>query len=459
MTHIKTSMGASRREFLKRSTALSTLGVSAPFALNLAAMGSAAAQSNPNDYKTLVCVYFAGGNDNFNTLVPSDSASFQSYTTLRGALALPASDLLPLATANLTGGRQFSLPTALSPLKTLFDDSKLAVMLNVGTLVEPITKAQYQARSKRLPPKIGSHNDQASIWQASAPEGAREGWGGLMGDVFAGSNRFSTFTNVSISGVSTLLSSRLAPQYHLPTSGPVRLNARANAPFGSAAVASTLETLIKEPRANLFEKDHSTITKRALDAEMALSSALAGAAPLATGFPNTNLGRQLQMVARMINVRNTLNNKRQVFFVQIGGFDMHDRLVFKHAPLQQEISQAMAAFYAATAEMNVANNVTTFTASEFGRTLTSNGDGSDHGWGSSHFVMGGAVKGKRFYGEAPEVANNGPDDIGSGRLIPSIGVAQYASTLGQWFGVPESTLMGTVLPDLGNFSTRNLGFL
>jgi len=457
-----TTMNASRREFLKRSSALSVLGVSAPFALNLAAMGSAAAQTAPSDYKALVCVYFAGGNDNFNTLVPSDANSYSAYASLRGGLALPTTGILPLTpSVALPDGRQFALAHSLSPFEALFNDSKLAVMLNLGTLIEPITKAEYLAKSRRIPPKIGSHNDQTSIWQASRPEGARSGWGGMMGDVFAASNRYRTFTNVSVAGASTLLSGQVAPQYQLASSGPVKLAARVRAPFGSSAVAATLEELIKEQRTNLFEKEHTIITKRAIDAEVALSSALANAPAFATAFPDSNLGKQLQMVARMIQARDTLSNKRQVFFVQIGGFDLHDNLLSKHGLLQADISTAMAAFYNATAEMGVANNVTSFTASEFGRTITSNGDGSDHGWGSFHFVLGGAVQGRRFYGSAPEIANNGANDTGSGRLIPSIAVDQYAATLGRWFGVSDSHLLSTVLPNLGNYdvSARNLGFV
>ncbi len=457
-----TLLNASRREFLKRTSALSVLGVSAPFAVNLAAMGAAAAQSAPSDYKALVCVYFAGGNDNFNTLIPSDANSYSAYVALRGGLALPTTGILPLTPAvALPGGRQFALSQSLSPFETLFNDSKLAVMLNLGTLIEPITKAQYQAKSRRVPPKIGSHNDQTSIWQASQPEGARSGWGGMMGDVFASANQYRTFTNVSVAGASTLLSGQVAPQYQLASSGPVKLAARVRAPFGSTAVANTLEELIKEQRTHLFEKEHTIITKRAIDAEVALNAALTSAPALATAFPDTNLGRQLQMVARMIQARDTLSNKRQVFFVQIGGFDLHDNLLSRHGLLQAEVASAMTAFYSATVEMGVASNVTSFTASEFGRTITSNGDGSDHGWGSFHFVLGGAVQGRRFFGTAPEIANNGANDTGSGRLIPGIAVDQYAATLGRWFGVTDSHLLSTVLPNLSNHdvSVRNLGFV
>lgn len=457
-----TSLNASRREFLKRTSALSVLGVSAPFAVNLAAMGAAAAQSAPSDYKALVCVYFAGGNDNFNTLIPSDANSYSAYVALRGGLALPTTGILPLTPAvALPDGRQFALSQSLSPFETLFNDSKLAVMLNLGTLIEPITKAQYQAKSRRVPPKIGSHNDQTSIWQASQPEGARSGWGGMMGDVFASANQYRTFTNVSVAGASTLLSGQVAPQYQLASSGPVKLAARVRAPFGSTAVANTLEELIKEQRTHLFEKEHTIITKRAIDAEVALNAALTSAPALATAFPDTNLGRQLQIVARMIQARDTLSNKRQVFFVQIGGFDLHDNLLSRHGLLQAEVANAMTAFYSATVEMGVASNVTSFTASEFGRTITSNGDGSDHGWGSFHFVLGGAVQGRRYFGTAPEIANNGANDTGSGRLIPGIAVDQYAATLGRWFGVTDSHLLSTVLPNLSNhdFSVRNLGFV
>jgi uncharacterized protein (DUF1501 family) len=454
-------LSASRRAFLQHSSAMAALGAGAPFALNLSAMGAAAAQTLPTDYRALVCVYMAGGNDNYNTVVPYDAPSQATYNALRGPLAIDASTLLPLQPAvALPNARAFAFAPSLSAFKPLFDDAKLAVLLNVGSLVEPVTKAQYVARSRDLPPKLQSHNDQTSFWQSSLPEGAKSGWAGRLADLVADANRNYTFSSVAVSSNAVLMSGNRVSQYQVSSTGSVLLQAHKNPTFGSSTVSSALQALVTEQRSHLMENEHARVMRRSIEADDLLSSALAAAPALSTAFPATSLGAQLKMVARMISVRAALGAKRQVFYVQLGGFDNHSFLIQNHAPLIEQVSDAMAAFYRATTEMAVADQVTSFTASEFGRSLTNNGDGSDHGWGSFHFVLGGAVRGRRFYGTAPEIANNGADDIGQGRLIPTTSVDQYAATLGRWFGVSD-TLLTTALPGLPNFDVgaRNLGFL
>ncbi|MBL0074842.1 MAG: DUF1501 domain-containing protein [Rhodocyclaceae bacterium] len=451
----------SRREFLKRASVLSLSGVAAPFAMNLAMLGEAAA-ANATGYKALVCVFLYGGNDYANTVVPYDAASYALYSGQRSAIALArqslAATVLNPSTA-LPNGREYALAPQLSGLVPIFDASKMAVMLNIGTLIQPTTKAQYLAKSVPLPPKLFSHNDQQSIWQSSAPEGSTSGWGGRMGDLFAASNGNSTFTCVSAAGNAVFLSGQSAVQYQVTSNGSVPLAAIKSPLFGSAACTDALRTMITAPRTHLFEAEHTRIMKRSIDADSQLTLALAGNTPLTTVFPSGNsLASQLNMVARMIAARNNLGAKRQVFFVSLGGFDTHDGLTDDHPALLAQVGPALAAFYAATSELGVANEVTTFTASDFGRTLTTDGDGSDHGWGSMHFVIGGAVRGKSFYGTAPAIANNGPDDVGQGRLLPAISVDQFGATLGSWFGVSDSEL-ATVMPNLANYSTRNLGFL
>ena len=451
----------SRREFLKRASALSLSGVAAPFAMNLALLGEAAA-ANATGYKALVCVFLYGGNDYANTVVPYDAASYALYNGQRSAIALArqnlAATILNPAIA-LPNGREYALAPQLSGLVPIFDASKMAVMLNIGTLIQPTTKAQYVAKSVPLPPKLFSHNDQQSTWQSSAPEGSTSGWGGRMGDLFAASNGNSTFTCVSAAGNAVFLSGQSAVQYQVTSNGSVPLAAIKSPLFGSAACTDALRAMITAPRTHLFEAEHTRIMKRSIDADSQLTVALAGNTPLTTVFPSGNsLAAQLNMVARMIAARNNLGAKRQVFFVSLGGFDTHDGLTDDHPALLAQVGPALAAFYAATNELGVANAVTTFTASDFGRTLTTDGDGSDHGWGSMHFVLGGAVLGKSFYGTAPAIANNGPDDVGQGRLLPAISVDQFGATLGTWFGVSDSEL-ATVMPNLANYSTRNLGFL
>ena len=457
------TLDASRRAFMRRASALSLAGVATPWALNLATLGEAAA-AGATDYKALVCVFLYGGNDYGNTLIPYDSASYTLYAGLRGNLgyarsALDATALTP--SVALAGGRQYALAAELAPLLPIFNAGRMAAVLNVGTLVQPTTKAQYLAKSVPLPPKLFSHNDQQSVWQSSAPEGAISGWGGRMGDLLESGNGISTFTCVNVSGNAVYLSGSHAVQYQVSTAGSVALRALSSPLFGSAACSSALQTLITQPRTDLFEAEYTRVTKRSIDANKLLTTSLVPAGSITTPFPAANgLGDQLKLVARMIASASVLGAKRQVFFVSIGGFDTHTGLVTTHPALMSTVGNALAAFYNATVDLGVASQVTTFTASDFGRTLTTNGDGSDHGWGSMHFVSGGAVNGQRLYGAPPAVANNGPDDVGQGRLLPTTSVDQYAATLGRWFGVSDGDLL-TVLPNLKNYnaSTRNLGFV
>jgi uncharacterized protein (DUF1501 family) len=450
---------ASRREFLKRSSAMSALGVAAPWALNLAAIGEAAAQAG-GDYKALVCVFLYGGNDHGNTLVPYDEATHAQYTSLRAGLGTARSALggtvLTPSTA-LPGGLQYALAPQLGKLKPLFDARVMAPLLNVGPLVQPTTKAQYNARSVPLPPRLFSHNDQQSVWQAGTSEGATTGWGGRIGDLFAAGNGQSVFTAVSVSGNAVYLSGEYATQYQVSTAGSVAINGIGSSLYGSSAASQALRQIVSQPGgSHVMQMSHAEVVRRSIDADVLLRASLAAAPPIGTVFPATPLGSQLAMAARMISARAALGTRRQVFFVSLGGFDNHDGLLGSHPALLTQVGDAMAAFYQATVELGVAANVTSFTASDFGRTLTSNGDGSDHGWGAYHFVLGGAVKGGRYYGSAPLLGDGGADDVGQGRMLPTMAVDQLASTFATWMGVAGGELP-TVVPGIGNFTVRDLG--
>jgi uncharacterized protein (DUF1501 family) len=451
---------ASRREFIRRAGALSVVASATPWALSLAAMGEASA-ATADDYKALVCVFLYGGNDYANTLIPYDQSSYNAQYAIRGNLAIDRNALTVNVlnpTVALQNGRQYALAPGLNPLVPIFDAGNLAVLLNIGTLVQPTTKLQFTNQSVPLPPKLFSHNDQQSFWQSSSPEGAASGWGGRMGDLFAAGNGNATFTSISVAGNAVFLSGKSAVQYQISTSGPVAVTGIKSPLFGSSACSSTLASLMTSPRAHLFENEYARIGKRSIDANDQLSSAL-GNVHLSTSFPTGNsLADQLAMVARLIAARGSLGAKRQVFFVSLGGFDTHDGLLNIHPGLMTTVGSAMATFYQSTVDLGVANQVTAFTASDFGRTLVSNNDGSDHGWGSMHFVMGGGVKGKSYVGTPPVIANGGPDDVGQGRLLPSLSVDQLGGTLATWFGVSASD-QASILPNLGNYSLRNLGFL
>ncbi|MFM8666855.1 MAG: DUF1501 domain-containing protein, partial [Betaproteobacteria bacterium] len=442
-----------------------------PWALNLAAMSEAAAQSSTaNDYKALVCVFLYGGNDHYNTIVPFDDINHANYQRVRSGITLQRSALtanaLPIGTGEglassvngMAPGRQVALAPELSGLIPIFNKGELGVIFNIGTLVQPTTKAQFTAASVPLPPKLFSHNDQQSVWQSSNPEGATSGWGGRMGDLFLSSNGRTTFTCVNASGNAVFMSGREAVQYQVSTAGAVAMRGLGAPLFGSQACSAALRELVTAPHTHLMRSEYARVTSRALEAQVALSSALAGIRPLQTVFPAGTLSQQLQMVARMIASRDQLSVKRQVFFVSLGGFDLHDYLLTQHPGLMSQLGESLKSFHAAMGELGVAQQVTTFTASDFGRTLTSNGDGSDHGWGSHHFIMGGAVQGGRFYGRYPDVAVNGPDDVGQGRLLPTTGVDQLAATLATWMGVNASDLP-LVVPNIGNYSVRDLGLM
>ncbi len=463
----KIDLNQSRRAFLRRASALSIAGSAAPWMLNLASIAQASA-ATATDYKAMVCVFLYGGNDYGNTLVPYDNSSYALYQQLRPTLAYAQASLtgtlltpsiVPVDNAGFS--RQYALAPELSGLLPIFNAGRMAPVLNVGTLVQPTTKLQYTNKSVLLPPKLFSHNDQQSVWQSSAPEGAVTGWGGRIGDLFQSGNTNTTFTCVNVSGNAVFLSGNSAVQYQVSPGGSVPLNGLKNSLFGSSAATEALRALVSQPRAHLLENEYNRVMQRSISANDVLTSALATAPVINTAFPTPNsLADQLKLVARMISNASALGAKRQVFFVSLGGFDNHDGLLSIHPGLLQQVGDAVAAFYNATVELGVASQVTTFTASDFGRTLSGNNDGSDHGWGSMHFVLGGAVNGGRYYGTPPAVASNGPDDVGQGRLLPSTSVDQYAATLGKWLGVSDTDLL-TVLPNLANYnaSVRTLGFV
>ncbi len=452
---------ASRRAFLRRSGQLAMSGAALPFALNLAAMGEAAAFES-SDYKALVCVFLYGGNDYANTVVTYDEPSHALYAQIRGSIALPRASLAGtelLPTTALPDGRKYALHPAMTGLAELFNSGKAAVQLNVGPLVAPLTRAQYNSSNRTLypvPPKLFSHNDQQSVWQSSSPEGAATGWGGRIGDLALGSNGNSLFTCISATGNAIFLSGRQALQYQVSTNGAVPINSVKNSVYGSTAVRNQIAAMVQRSSANSLESEYSRVTARAVGSEQQISAALASA-NLSTPFTANNpLASQMKIVARLIAARTALSSRRQVFFVSLGGFDLHDNLIAQHPGVLGRVSDAMTSFYNATVEMGIADKVTAFTASDFGRTLASNGDGSDHGWGSHHLMVGGAVKGKAFYGSAPPVSIGNTAaaadqwHVGQGRLLPTTSVDQYAATLARWFGVSDPELNG-ILPNLRRF--------
>lgn len=470
---------ASRREFLKMAAALSATRFAPPFALNLAALGESAA-AGASDYKALVCVFMIGGNDNFNTLVPYDTANYAIYAQQRPAIATAMSALTPTLLTPvraLPAGEQFSLAPALAPLLPLFNGGQMAVMLNVGTLIGPIASAAAYASApaSSLPPQLFSHLDQRSFYQAEGPVGNTSGWGGRIADVFAAGNGNALFTCISPNGDSLFLTGLNTGTYSIsPTGGAIPIQSIVSPLFGSSACQGVMKSLTTAQRtdatgslANLFEATYADVVSRSVLGQQIFGTSLP--ASTVTTFPataTTNLSAQLAMVARVIAARNAsgIGAARQVFMVGAGNFDTHNAIVTNQPPLLSDVAVSMAAFYAEMNALGMQNNVTSFTVSDFGRTLNSDGDGSDHGWGSVHFAVGGAVNGTQFYGTAPLLPPNltmpGPLDVGRGRFIPTMAVDQFGATLGSWFGVSDANLL-TIFPNLTNFdaSSRNLGFM
>ncbi|MCY7315656.1 MAG: DUF1501 domain-containing protein [Rubrivivax sp.] len=511
---------ASRRGFLRHAGALSALaGAGAPLALNLLAASSAAAQT-ASDYRAVVCLFFFGGNDAYNMVLPTDAASWQAYSTTRNqapdsiALLAPGTaavvtaaagspqrlgGVLPITPLNAQG-RTFALHPSMGSLQTLFNtDRRLAILPNIGPLLLPTSKQQYGQSAHPRPASLFSHNDQQQTWQALAPEGVTRGWGGRIGDIIASQNTSPIFTSISAAGNAVWLAGQNVRQYQVGTGGAVRLGLDGSGRvYGSTAVGSALDRIARTARgSHVFVADMANINNRSIGAEASLTAALAPASDARFGTPvaaggnysanadpklqydnpltglrvaNT-LAQQFQVVARLIEagMRGATGAKRQVFFVSLGGFDSHDLQNRNHADLMARVAQAMSYFDSTLGALNARNNVTTFTASDFGRTFTSNGDGTDHGWGSHHLVMGGAVKGGDLYGRFPTLAlknaNNSnfdgsPDQLGNGALLPGTSVDQLGATLARWMGLSDPQV-ADIFPNLANFDVgvRNLGFM
>ena len=472
-----------RRAFLRRASHLALAGVATPMAMNLAALGEAAA-FEATDYKALVCVFLYGGNDYANTVVAFDEARHARYAQLRGgatgtSLVVPRSSLGPTElrpTTALPGGAKYALPPEMTDMARLFNSGRMAVQLNVGPLVQPLTRQQYNARVLPQPPKLFSHNDQQSVWQAQGGEGSTQGWGGNLGDLALSANSNAMFTCMSVSGNAVFLSGQNALQFQCSKAGAVAFESLRGNEWGQflyePAMREAFSQLIQSPQSHVLGEAYNQITRRSLAAEAQLTGALSGVT-LSTPFPADNpLADQLKMVARLIGGRASLGAKRQVFMVSLDGFDVHDTMAVRQPALLKKLSGALGAFDAALQELGMTDRVTAFTASDFGRTLSLNGDGTDHGWGSHHFVMGGGVRGQAFYGAVPPLSignTDAPDDqwhVGQGRLLPSTSVDQYAATLARWFGVADTELHA-VLPNLRHFGDRagrpdypvNLGFM
>ena len=448
-----------RRHFLQHAGALG-----AGAALAQLGMFSARAQA-ASDFKALVCVFMYGGNDGNNTVVPIDSSGYAGYAVTRGPIALAQNTLLPLVEAG--GSARFGLHPALggtAGLQALWENKELAIVTNVGTLVSPLTKAQYLAAGSAKPQSLFSHLDQQLQWQASLSNAPSDtGWGGRLADQLASLNSGSSIPSmISTTGNNLFVTGRASQALTIPTSGAFGLTGFDTSAAGMARL-SALRALLGVDRGTDLLDAAQDVMAGALQSSAVLNPILTTTTTPVSGYfagQTSSIAKQLLAVGKVIEARAALNARRQVFLVSIGSFDTHSNELNTHNTLFAQLGMALKSFHDAMTGIGAGSSVTSFTLSDFARTYKPNSNGgTDHAWGNHHFVAGGAVKGGRFYGTWPSLALGGPDDEGTeGRWIPTTAVDQYAATLASWFGADAAGL-ASVLPNLASFSPSTLGFI
>ncbi len=466
------SVSKSRRQFLG-SLGCAGLGVTSLLSgiTNLGLMNAAAAANMPTfaasntiPYKALVCFSFSGGNDSFNMLVPRGSSEYNEYASVRSNQALPQSSLLPI-TPITSDGKQYGLHPFLNNVKNLFDTGNAAFVANVGALVHPTTLSDVYNMID-LPLGLGSHSDQFTHWQTSYPqERVNVGWGGRLAEMLSSANTSANISmNISLSGTNVFQNGNTSTAYAIQPegNGSVLINGYNQNDFFNVVKRQTLDNLLDINYQNILKQGYADIVTDSKAHALEFNSAIASVGAFGTSFGADNISQSLQMVAKTIAAQSTLGMDRQVFYVNMEGFDNHDEVLVNHGALMQQFDTAIASFWSALGELGLQQQVTLFTTSEFGRTLTSNGNGTDHGWGGNCLVLGGAVQGQDIYGQYPDLYLNSPIDTGDGVLIPSTSCDEYFAELALWFAENgTSTLSATqltdILPNIGNFWSPSPG--
>ena len=450
-------MTTSRRDFLKFALAAAAGSCRVPAALGTLGSTLAAipAQAAAGDYRALVCVYLAGGNDGFNTLVRTDAEGYAAYARRRSGMALPSASLLRLTPS--AGGVSYGLHSALQGFQSLYNQGQLAFVSNVGTLLAPTTLSDYRA-GRNLPPQLFSHIDQASQWSSTQPDSlTKTGWGAKLAELLPGAGGQMPM-NISLDRIGSFQMGGTASPYVANSRRLARVAGVVNGPTTPRAQAYASLIEMAGADASPIVNSQAATSRRAVDISAQLNAAATSAPILTTIFPDDAFGRSLAMIAKLISIRDQVGARRQTFYVELGGFDTHDDQLDSHAALLQQLSAGLSAFASALNELAVFDQVTTFSMSDFGRTLVPNNDGTDHAWGNNQFVMGGAVAGGRVLGTFPNLSEGSPDDVRSGRLIPTTSVEQYGAQLSRWMGVQDSGLR-TIFPHLDRFSSAGLDLM
>lgn len=423
----------------------------------LGMMNSLAPPPPPDDYKALVCILLAGGNDSYNMIVPTSSEPYNVYAATRSNIALPQGDLLPL---NYTdpSGINYGLNPSMPEVANMFNTGRAAVIANVGTLIEPVTKSQILSGAAPVPLGLKSHSDQARHWQTSIPQSRNaKGWGGKVADILASGNSNQDMSmNLSLAGTNLWQAGNTVDEFTITPQGSVGINMLNSTDAFSMLVGEGVSNIMDQQYADILKQTYANKVNASQNQHNVFTSALSDLNPLSTEFANNQFSKQMKMVANSIAVSGSLGMERQTYYLKLGGFDTHGEVINNQAAKLSLLSGAIGSFYEAMDELGISEKVTTFTISDFARTLTSNGGGSDHGWGGHSMVFGGAVNGGQFYGQYPSLEMGGNLDVGNGVLIPEISTDQYFSELALWMGVSPSDLPN-IFPNLENFYTPGVG--
>ncbi len=447
-----------RRRFLKLgSQTLAGAGIALGLDPTLTLAQAADSRLNDtSDYRALVCVYLDGGCDGFSLMVPTGSYEHEELRASRGNLAIPLNQLIDLQ----GGASPIGLHPSAGSLQPLYDEGRLAMIANVGTLIEPTTREQYENKEVSLPSQLFSHSDQAIQWQQLQGRGrGDEGWGARAADYFSSFQERDYLTSISLAGSNFWQSGHGQRPFSLTESGVRTYQGMETGNEWQEPRRDAFERVLDLPRRHVFSKAYADLQKRAVSVTAELGQALESNAAMFTDEPQDNeLASTLNMVAQLIATQEQLGLRRQIYYVRMRGFDVHDNQSKEQPELFQKLADALSFFQDKMDFLGKSDSVTTFTASDFGRSLLSNGDGTDHGWGNHLMAMGGAVNGGAIYGTLPSLDAQGPDSVNRGRILPTTSATQYAASLLGWLGLDDSEL-DIVLPNLSNFTTKDLGIM